>query len=253
MSRLRLIMLAALAVFAVGAFASASASAAFKLEWQTCQEKAGGHFENHGCVKEGTTKAFEWETLAAGKTKAVESKIKSKEFVLIASGIEVKCKSATDTGTITGGTPGTDEATVTFDECTTSIAGCKVKSATKPAGEVLVSGLKTKLVEGEKKNGEKVVADEFAENPTTKEFVTLEFGTKETGTPPTSKLEGKCSETIPLTTKVKGKVFAIVGISMLLKTPVNTLNVFGLAAELVGEEEQTLATGAEKGWAIRAI
>ncbi len=253
------------AVFAVAAIASASASAGptcvpnlggpFKCEFevQKCEAVAGGIFTNGTCEVVGAGgfgEAGALEKLAAGKKRLVTSKIKpGTEFVLKASGIEVKCKSATDTGTITGGAPGTDEATtIMFDECTTSIPGCLVKTATKTAGNILVSNIKTKLVEGEKTSGgPKVVADEFAGKGEEEEFVTLEFGKKEKG----GKLEEKCSATIPLTAKVVGKVFAISqeeGLPLvgLLKFPTGglfkpktTLKVFGLAAELTGEEEET--------------
>ena len=242
-----------LAVFAIGAVASASASA-FNLEWEVCEKGGTEKWSEHLCNAGKGTGEWSWRVLAAGETRNVVSKIKSAEFVLIAAGIEVKCKSANDTGTITGGKPGTDETTVMFATCTTSKPTCKVKSATKPAGEILVSNIGTKLVEGLKKDGvTKVIADEFFKAG---EFVTLEFGEVEKG----GKLEKACPG-IPLTTKVTGKIFAIVtnlaggGIMLtfppkaeLLKTPVNTLNVFGLAAELVGEEEVTL----ENGWAMRA-
>jgi hypothetical protein len=246
-----------LAVFAVGAVASASASAAFKLEWQTCQEKAGGKFENHGCVKEGTTKTFEWETLGAGVTKKVTSKIKSATFVLTVGTKIITCKSATDKGAITGGSPGTDEATtIEFDECKTTETTCLVKSAGSPAkaGIIIVTNIKTKLVKGTSKAPAEVVADEFAGKGAEEEFVKLEFGEKENAT--TKKLETPCAGgKYPSPTTVKGKVYAIVGTSSLtfptggLKAPLNTLEAFTAKAELVGEEEETL----ENGWAIRAI
>jgi len=265
-NRLRVLLVSLLAVFAVSAVASASSASAFNLQWDVCETGTKGvepptKFDDHGCstkAKPLAEREWEWKILAATETRKVISNIKpGTTFVLKALNIVVTCKSATDTGTITGGTPGTDETTVTYDECTTSIAGCKVKSATKPAGEILVSNIKTKLVEGETKAGVKVVADEFFKAG---EFVTLEFGEVEKGTPPTSTLEKACPK-IPLTTKVTGKIYAIAqepGLPLIgllkfptggLKTPVNTLNVFGVGAELTGEEQQTL----ENGWAVTAI
>jgi hypothetical protein len=269
--RIRTLIISLLAVFAISAIASASASAGptcvpnlggtFKCEWevQECKAVTGGIFTNGTCEVVGAGGFGETGTrgkLAAGKKRLVTSKIKSgTTFVLKASGIEVKCKSATDEGTITGSSPGTDETTVTFDTCTTSIPGCLVKSATQKAGNILVKNIGTKLVEGETMAGVKVLAEEFFKAG---EFVTLEFGKKEVGEPPTSTLTEKCSGTIPLIAKVTGKVFAIVtsegagGKTITLtfpagglKTPVNALKVFGLAAELVGEEEVSLVGGGE--------
>ena len=268
--RIRTLIISLLAVFAFSAIASASASA-FALEWQTCQEKAGGKFENHGCAKEGPPKTFEWETLGAGVTKKIISTklAGSAEFVLNAGGKEIKCKKVDDTGTITGGKPGTDEATeIKFTECKTTEANCKVKSAKgkAPAGTILVTSIKTKLVEGETSGGAKVVADEFKGNGAEEEFVKLEFGETEkvVGVPPNDvhTLETACAGgKYPSPTTVKGKVYAIsqeVGLPLIgllkfpaggLKTPKNTLEAFAISAKLTGEEEQTL----ENGWAIREI
>lgn len=256
----RKILICLVAVFAIGAVASASASA-FALEWQTCQPKTGGEFKNHGCAEKGPPNEFEWKTLLAGEHLAVISKIKSATFVLTVGSKKITCTSATDKGFIWGGKPGTDEITeLEFDPCKTTEATCLVKSAGPPAkaGIIIVVNIPTKLVEGEKLNGEKVVADEFAGTGVEEEFVKLEFGEKENAT--TKKLETACKSGLyPSPTTVKGKVYGIVGNSTLtfptggLKAPKNTLEAFVLKAGLVGEEEETLATGAEKGWAIRGI
>jgi len=245
MPRIRLIMLSMLAVFAIGAVASATSSA-FMLEWQVCEKVAAGSgkFENHLCKKEGGTKEWEWKTLAAGESRKVISE--GGPFTLTAGTKTVTCNKVKNHGEIFGGHPGTDEVTVNFETCTTSEVGCKVKSkGTAKAGEVVVANVKTKLTE----RGTKL-ADEFKENATTKEFITLEFGKEENGP---EKLKTACP-TLP-ETRVKGQVAAeIVNANEELNFPNpeltgNTLEAFGVAAKLVGKSKQTQ----ENGWAIQGI
>jgi hypothetical protein len=83
-----------------------------------------------------------------------------------------------------------------------------------------------------------VLADEFQENPTTKEFITLKF-LAETG--------GSCSEYPE--TKVKGQVAGKVNNateSLEFTEPElagNTLEAFGKAAKFFGTAKQELANG----------
>ncbi len=81
MSRIRVILLSLLAVLAVGAVASASASA-FNLEWQVCREKAGAgseppvKYDNHHCnsqKKPVAERKWEWVKLEAAETEKVIS------------------------------------------------------------------------------------------------------------------------------------------------------------------------------------
>jgi hypothetical protein len=219
-------------------------------EWQTCQAKTGGKFEKNNCATEGTTKAFEWVTLAAGKTEKVVSN--GGEFKLTSGTKVITCKKVKDEGTITGGKPGTDEATtITFEECSTSQAGCNVKSAGGTSKTIAVTGIKTTLKQflvGEEEIEGDVFEQKTVENAKgekIKEFVTLEF------VPETGK---SCSE-FP-ETKVKGDVVAETaansGELTFPLTPIEVtpkLEAFGIKAILTGKDTQTLVGGA----AIRAI
>lgn len=219
-------------------------------QWQTCQEKAGGMFEEHGCAKTGTTKAFEWVTLAAGKTEKVISS--GGEFKLTSGVKVITCKKVKDEGTITGGSPGTDEATkITFEECTTSQTGCKVKSAGGKLGTIEVTGIKTTLKQflvGEEEIEGDVFEQKTVENAKKeliKEFVTLQFEAE----------AGKSCSEFP-ETKVKGDVVAETaansGELTFPSTPIEVspkLEAFAIKATLTGKDTQTLTNG----WAIRAI
>jgi hypothetical protein len=259
-----MIMLSLLAVFAVGAVASASASAA-SLEWEVCEELAGVgvepplKFDNHNCnseVKPLAERKWEWKLLAAGQTRKVVSL--GEEFKLVGGPVEIKCLHVHDEGHITGGKPGTDLALrILFLGCTTNKAGCKVKSASLPAkaGEIEVKNISTKLItessgvegdlfEGTLTGGEKV-------------FVTLEFGEAEVTD---NKLATKCGETVPLTTKVTGNVAAetVGGKLVFPSTPLksSTIKAFGVSVKLVGEDEQAVVQSftetISEGWAVRA-
>jgi hypothetical protein len=223
MRKTRLVLLSLLAVFAFSAVAAASASA-FNLEWEVNGAK-----------------------LASGKTENVVSK-NTTNYTLTAGTKVITCKSVkvgAKEGTITGGKPGTDAATITFSECSTSETGCLVKSAGPPAkaGTIIVK-VATKLVEREPSGGgAKKEADEFSPASGTT-FVSLEFGKTETAG---MTLEGACTN-FPNTT-VKGQVAALTE-GELLNFPSpelkgNTLEAFGKAATLVGKSEQKGETGSK--------
>jgi len=205
-------VLALFAAFAFSAVASASASA-FNLEWEVNGTKL---VSGTVSVKGTGTTAF---ILNEGKT------------------TEVRCTTQSAEGTITGGKPGTDEATkIVFSGCTTREAACKVADAgKKTAGTIEVKNVPTKLEE-RKKGGAAVLADNFAQNATTKEFVTLEF-------------TGTCAA-YPATTKVKGAIAAQVsGEQLVFPTSGEgfveggTLEAFGTKATLSGKSTQKGLSG----------
>lgn len=252
MIRIRVLMVSLLTVFAVGAVASASASA-FELEWLVCEELAGVgkepplKFDNHKCNTEAKPLAerkWEWKLLAAGETRKVDSKL-VKNFVLTVGGKVITCEAEENEGTITGGKPGTDEITTKFHRCKTSELGCEVHSVGEPNGLITVSKTPTKLVERKTKAlpEKEVLADEFKENAAKKEFVTLQFA-------------GTCVNFTE--TKVKGEVAGEQGgplangnYTTVFPEPElkgNTLEAFSLPAKFVGEAEILL----ENGWAYRA-
>jgi len=213
MSRIRLIMLSMLAVFAVGAVASASAS------------------------------AHEWLVDGSGVTASTAVTSSGSEFKLTVPGTtkKVKCSTVSDTGNVNTG--GKGEATnVSFKTCTTNETVCKVKSVgSAPSGEVVVVNVPTLLVT----NGTGV-KDEFkgSHGLSNTQFVTLEFGEKVNGT----KLEKKCSN-YPETTEVVGNVSSNVtqeGTKVKLSFPEpelsgNTLEAFGLPATLVGNDTEEVS------------
>ena len=106
-----------------------------------------------------------------------------------------------------------------------------------------MTNIPTVLVEREPSGGgARKLADNFEQNPTTKEFVTLVFA-------------GTCSEYPE--TEVKGTVAAEVinltngNIELNFPEPElkgNTLKAFGVAAKLTGRVREEL----ENGWAFRA-
>jgi len=232
-------MVSLLAVVALGAVASASASA-FSRQWDVCEEGtgAGTKFTEHKCTTASGTGKWEWKVLtSSSETRKVISS--GGVFTLTAGGKTVECTAVTDKGTITGGTPGTDKAEeIKFTGCTANAKKCTAESGAVK-GTIIVKEVPTKLVVIGTK-----LADEFEENPITKEFVTIKFD--EAGEPCTN---------FP-TTKVKGDVAAevIAGTGELnfpatpLTVPIH-LEAFGVNATLVGKDTQEL----ENGWAVTAI
>lgn len=262
MSRIRLIMVAMLAVFAVGAVASASALAASEDIWEVCKEGGTEKFETNACAKTSSTGKFSFKKLETGET--VKTVSSGSKFVLNkGKTTEIECTAVSDKGTITGGKPGTDEATeIKFTGCTTpKEKTCKVKSKSPPptrAGTIVVSKIPTKLEQRKNAKGEEVVVDNFEQKlvGTTKEFVTLEFGTEEVEEPAGSGefvLKKTCKD-FPPTTKVKGTVGAeVVKGTGELNFPEpelekDTLEAFGTAAVLTGKDTMEQ----EGGGAIRA-
>ncbi|HEV2945497.1 MAG TPA: hypothetical protein VGX26_10330 [Solirubrobacteraceae bacterium] len=238
-------MLAALAVFAVSAVASASASA---VEFQICAEGGGSgtKYSEHKCTTEEASGKWEWVTFKVG----LENKVVSKggEFKLTAGTKVITCKKVKDEGLIAEG--GAGEATaITFEECSTSEAKCLVKSKGGTNGKVVVTAVPTQLVEREPSGGgTKKLANEFKQNATTKEFVTLQFE-KEGG--------GTCS-TLP-ETKVKGQVAAeAINLATSGEAELNfpspelkgnSLEAFGVAAKLTGKDTEILSNA----WGVRAL
>jgi hypothetical protein len=215
MSRVRVGLLSLLAVLAVSAAMSASASAH---EW-----KINGTVVNTSLAVTSTGGAFQ----------------------LLAGAIEVKCTGVTDKGTVNKG--GVDEATeIKFTGCTTNEVGCLVKSAGAPAkaGEIIVQSIPTLLVTGKTSTGTEVLTDEFKQKANG-EFVTLETGKKEIAG---NNLTELCTN-FPHTSKVTGHVAAIVENStQTLNFPNpelqgNTLVAFGKNAKLFGTDKQALVKG----------
>ena len=233
--RLRVMLVSLLAVFAVSAVASASASAA--PEWYVCEEGtgAGTKFTEHKCTTVSGTGKWEWIKLVG--TKKVKSKNKagvSFVFEGEAGGVKVKitCKKVKDIGTITQGAPGKDTETAEFEECVVDKPGpglCVVSGGGGGAGTIIATVLTKLVVEG-------TVGDE-QEPEAGKPFVTLEFANKGT-------------EVCPL----KGQAFPVTGSAVglfsgnVLKFTKATskLKFGGHPATIEGEAELEL----ENEWAV---
>jgi hypothetical protein len=181
MSRFRLVLLSLLAVLAVGAVASASASALPNLEWEVC-EKGGGagtKFSTHICNSHlGGTEEWEWVKQTAGMARSISSLGVGPQKLIGHIGgvaIEIECTEVEDTGTIEGGKPGKDKGEVIYHGCAIKGAACglSAKSPGKKAG-VISLAVKTTLVE----NLAKEEGDRF-EPASGTTFVEIELGKTE--------------------------------------------------------------------------
>ena len=228
-----------------------------KRVWEVCEEVAGEgkeppkKYDEHKCntqEKELKLRKWQWKKLEAGESRNVISWIvPGTTYVLTVGARVITCTGAADAGTITGGKPGTDNISVLYYGCTTSQAGCLVRTAHQANGIILVPNIETKLVERATAKGVTVLADEFKEKATLKEFVTLKFEPE----------AGKSCSEFGTETKVKGQVAGevinLANGNTEIKFPSpelkeNTLEAFGAAAKLAGRSEVEL----ENGWAFRA-
>lgn len=142
MNRLRILGLALVAVFAMSAVAVSSASAAKNgPHWWVCEKDATGLFSNSECSTSGT--GWESKELTTGTRKITftsgETKLKTASDLIV-------CKKDKGTGEIIGGWPGTDKATITFEECkVTKPFSCEVKNAGGTFGTIITT-VNTELV-----------------------------------------------------------------------------------------------------------
>ena len=230
---------------------------AFKRIWEVCEEVAGEgkeppkKYDEHKCntqVKPLAERKWQWKKLEAGESRNVVSWIvPGTSYVLTVGEKIITCTGAADAGTITGGKPGTDNISILFYGCTTSQAGCLVKTAHQANGIILVPNVETRLVERATSTGVTVLADEFKSKPAPiSAFVTLTFEAE----------AGKSCSEFP-ETKVKGQVAGevinLANGNTEIKFPSpelkeNTLEAFGAPAKLTGRSEVEL----ENGWAFRA-
>jgi hypothetical protein len=206
MSKVRFIIVSALAVLAISAAASASASA-------------------HAWLKNGNPITQTEHVLSQGGL-----------FILVTGPKIIHCESVTDLALLF--TNGTDLAhEIHFLNCKTGQVGCDVHSHGAPNGLILVRNIPTVIVERENSAKEKVLADEFKENATTKEFVSILF---------LALAGGSCSE-YGTETKVKGQIAAqISGELLVFPNPElkgNSLEAFGVASKLFGDDTQMFTNG----------
>jgi hypothetical protein len=156
-------------------------------------------------------------------------------FALNAAGKEVACKKLKDVADISPGTKGL-VLDLHFLECVTTVSTCFVHSPGAANGLILVGDIPDELTLAETSGGVKVLADEFKESPTSKEFVKLEF-----------EPESACKTPGYVNTKVKGHVDGEVSGELITfpkpELKGNTLEAFGSAASLFGDDKQMFTLG----------
>ena len=232
------------AMFTVGAVASASASAAFKTEWQVCKEGGTEEFETHKCAKKATGGKWSWKSLTGTEQEKTTSR--GREVTLAIGAKAVTCTAITDTGNIKAG--GKGEATeIKLNGCLANAGKCTAESPKAAEGTIIIKGIPTQLVEREPSGGGTAkLANELKENTTTKELFTLEVDEHGAACPgfPNGRIKGQiAAEVINL---ANGEV------ELNFPSPElkgNTLEYFGLAAKLIGKDEVSL----ENEWASRGV
>jgi hypothetical protein len=158
-ARFRTTVIALLAVLAVGAVATATASAK-NPTWMVCKEVSAGSgkFEDGLCSKGGKG-SWEASELLAGQTKEISSEADGNIIIAIGSGPELQCgKLKTTSGAkIVGGEPGTGEEVIVFEECSVvDEEKCRVNGA---SGTITTNTLAPKLVFLTKEAAEKENAE----------------------------------------------------------------------------------------------
>jgi hypothetical protein len=135
MKRMRILGLCLVAVFALAAAATSSATAATPAFWECAKVAAGaGKYTNKTCSTEGTGKTAKYE-LKEGIGKAKEFKGSGKTATLHtpALGSEIKCTAFKDEGKLKTSTA-EEKVLSTFSGCTT--LGKKCASAGEKAGDI---------------------------------------------------------------------------------------------------------------------
>ncbi|HSZ70721.1 MAG TPA: hypothetical protein VK756_10200 [Solirubrobacteraceae bacterium] len=132
--RIKVIILATIATFALDAAAASNASA---LPW----------FSLPIIVLLSIGKGENFNDTDVNKTGSVT--------IWKSSTVNVECKKNTGKGNIKGGSPGTSENTITFTECSASDAGCTVKSPGSPVGTIVAEYLMELVYIGTKEQAEK--------------------------------------------------------------------------------------------------
>jgi hypothetical protein len=232
-NRIRVLLVSLLAVFAVSAVASGSASA-FKFEYQVCVEKAGAgteppiKYDNDKCNSKTKLLAErKWEWVSVTSKKKVTSKGGEFKLVNTTAGKEAVCTGVTNTGEIGPGGE-SENVVLNYTGCTNGPKTCEAFAPTSNDGKgvIEVTNVDDKLVERAGK-----LADNFVSDGT--EFVNLEFEAAGTES---------CANYPP--TKVKGEVAAECNnlasageVELNFPNPEltgNSLNAFGGAAKLFG-------------------
>ncbi len=155
MKRIRIVGLCLVAVFAMSAIASASASAAAP-EYQICgklskskvTKKYEGHFSNKECTASSTEGAYELESYTAAKKTEFKTKsgASALDVYIPGTGVvgETTCKTSKDVGHVTGAKTATD--VVLFEKCESSGKICTGDQAGSKKGDIETYTLDETLV-----------------------------------------------------------------------------------------------------------
>jgi len=219
-------------------------------EYEVCQEGGTEKYTEHKCSTKSGTGKWSWLPIPAGKKFPVESTGKAFELT---NGIKSSdCKAVTNTGEIeaTGKSSG---ITLKFTGCENDPKTCEAFSKGKPGTkEIEVTGLTDQLVQRHTHGGGgPVVADEFKENATTKEFVTIEFKEGAVACPnyPPTKVKGQVAGECKNATTSGG-----VGVTELVfpnpELEGNSLEAFGVKSSLFGTAN-VFISGTDKEWSVR--
>jgi hypothetical protein len=240
MTRSRLTLLGLLAALMVGGLSAAAARA-----------ECAGAAPEHKCVWEIKEPGggFEELSLAEEEINTVANELST--FKLIAGAKEITCTNINLFYVLAGSKPGKGYADkFLLSGCSTTEAGCKVKSkGNTKAGEILITNIRTTLVEREKGAEKNILSDNFEQKTRkhAKEWVTLEFGKKEKVVEAGTRFERKELEEACAgyaNTKVVGNIAAKVEAEKLnFPNPSlseNTLKAFGVGATLTGTVKPVL-------------
>jgi hypothetical protein len=235
MTRVKMLLLSVLAVFAVGAIASASASA---LVWEECLNEtvhSGTKYTDSHCKTESAAGTWEWMPIE--KELKGTSEDVNQTLTIPSAGITITCKKVLGEGDILPGGKG-EITKLLYHECTINITGCTVvKTAGQPNGLIEVPAplkieLSTLTISG------KLLTVDLIEPHTPPTYVVIELGKKETG----GKAEGACG-VLAVKDEVKGTVQAMLEGEKFAFTGEGTLTTDGLASEYKGGGEVKLVNG----------
>jgi hypothetical protein len=170
MSRFKLIMMSVVAMFAVGAFASASASAITPV-FLVCLEKAGSgkKFEERNCSKESGSGKFELVEVTEFLKVNGTSGVSTLKGTLLSAEIIITCKKDNFTGEI--GPKGLSKGTVTYEECEAGNSKEKFTSCEVP-------NIKFTFIDQLIENKAGGIEDEFKPAEAGKPFVEIEIKNK---------------------------------------------------------------------------
>ncbi len=166
MSRFKLIMMSVVAMFVVGAFASASASAITPV-YLVCLEKAGSgkKFEDRNCSKESGTGKFELIEVTEFLKVNGTGGLATLKGSLSGAEIIITCSKQKFEGEI--GAKGLSNGLVTYE-------GCAVGNSKEKFTSCEVPNIKFKFIDQLVENAKKEIEDEFKPEKGT-EFVMIEI------------------------------------------------------------------------------